>query len=40
MKAPVTRMTIFGRIFFILKTNRYHDQTTVLNDRKHLKMVI
>ncbi len=25
IKAPVTRMAIFGRIFLILKTNRYHD---------------
>ncbi len=40
IKAPVTRMAIFFRIFFILKSKRFHDQTTVLNERKHLKMVI
>ena len=40
IKAPVTQMAIFLPDFFILKTNRYHDLTTVLNERKHLKMVI
>jgi hypothetical protein len=40
INAPVTRMAIFQPDFFILKINGYHDKTTVLNERKHLKMVI
>ncbi len=33
-------MAILGRDFFILKTMMFHEVTTVLNERKHLKMVI
>ena len=32
--------SFFGRENFILKTMTFHDVTTVLNERKHLKMVI
>ena len=34
------RFRLFGREFFILKTMMFHEITTVLNGRKHLKMVI
>ena len=36
----VTWKAIFYQNFFILKTIMYHDSTTVLNERKHLKIVI
>jgi hypothetical protein len=34
------RWPFFGRNFFILKIVMFHDLTTVLNERKHLKMLI
>ncbi len=34
------RWPFFGREKFILKTMMFRDVTTVLNERKHLKMVI
>jgi hypothetical protein len=40
IKASVTRMTCFWRQFCILKPFRFHDKSTVLNERKHLKIVI
>ncbi len=32
--------SLFGRENLILKTMTFHDVTTILNERKHLKMVI
>ncbi len=39
-RACTTRMTVFWPGNFILKTMMFRDVTTVLNERKHLKMVI
>jgi hypothetical protein len=36
----MTLMPLFCREIFILKTMMFREVTTVLNERKHLKMVI
>ncbi len=40
LRACTTRMAVFWPENFILKTMMFRDLTTVLNERKHLKMVI